>query len=204
METGAANNVQGDGDDVDLDIGYTDDHARDQSDEAAKWLSTYGDTGLLDHSQSDGSLYKYMSLEDSNYIRFLVLCPSPSPNEDFKGFLRYVKLDISPPFEALSYVWSQKSKDGVEDAKNGVENAEYDLPNTIAISSGYLDVTENLNDALKALRFEGKERILWVDALCISQNDKEKKSVQVAMMGRSTRKLIGLSSGWGKIRTKII
>jgi hypothetical protein len=194
MDTGSSN-FHGDGDDVGLDIGYTDDFARDQPDDAVKWLSKYGVRGSLDNSQADSCQYQYLSLEESKCIRLLVLCPSPSPNDDLKGFLRHVKLDISPPFEALSYVWGQKDKDGDEntkgggeDTKDGGENAEDDLPITITISPGYLDVTENLNDALRALRFERKERILWVDALCINQNDKEEKSVQVAMMGEIYQK----------------
>jgi len=86
-----------------------DDFARDQPDEAVKWLSKYGVRGSPDHSQADSCQYLYLSLEESKCIRLIVLCPSPSLNDDLKGFLRHVKLDISPPFEALSYTWGKVS-----------------------------------------------------------------------------------------------
>jgi hypothetical protein len=76
MDTGSSN-FHGDGDDVDLDIRYTDDFARDQPDEAVKWLSKYGVRGSPDHSQADSCQYQYLSLEESKCIRLLVLCPSP-------------------------------------------------------------------------------------------------------------------------------
>jgi hypothetical protein len=79
--------------------------ARDQSDEAVKWLSTYADKGLPDYPQSDSSQYKYLSLEDSNYIRLLVFSQYPSPNDNLKDFLRHIKLDNSPPLKALLYTW---------------------------------------------------------------------------------------------------
>jgi len=42
-------------------------------------------------------------------------------------------------------------------------------------------VSETLGLALKYLRFE-KDRYLWIDALCINQNDHDERSSQVAMM----------------------
>jgi hypothetical protein len=161
MQTGACNNFQGDGDDVGLDIGCMDDHARDQSDDVVKWLSKHDDGGLTDHPQSDSCKYKYPSLEDSNYIRLLVLCASASPKDDLKAFLRHVKLDTSPPFEALSYTWGKSSNP----------------PRKISIGASQINITDNLHDSLKDLRFERKERILWVDAVCINQENDEEKNV---------------------------
>jgi Heterokaryon incompatibility protein (HET) len=42
-------------------------------------------------------------------------------------------------------------------------------------------VSQTLGLALKYLRFE-KDRFLWIDALCINQNDHDERSSQVAMM----------------------
>ena len=42
-------------------------------------------------------------------------------------------------------------------------------------------VSETLGLALKYLRYE-KERILWIDAVCINQDDKQERSYQVSMM----------------------
>jgi hypothetical protein len=43
-------------------------------------------------------------------------------------------------------------------------------------------VSETLGLAMKYLRSETKERIIWIDAICINQNDHEERSSQVAMM----------------------
>lgn len=42
-------------------------------------------------------------------------------------------------------------------------------------------VSETLGLALKYLRTK-RDRILWIDAICINQNDHEERSSQVAMM----------------------
>lgn len=161
-----SSSFQGDGDDVDLEIGYTDDLARNQPNEVRAWLSMFEDKSPLDHRSLDNCQYQYRNLEDSIHIRLLVLSPSLSPEEDLKCFLRHVRLDNCPQYEALSYVWGE---DGA--------------PNKIAISFEHLDIKENLHDSLTALRFERKERVLWVDALCINQNNEEEKNIQVSMMG---------------------
>lgn len=45
-------------------------------------------------------------------------------------------------------------------------------------------VTYNLEVALQQLRHAERERILWVDALCINQENDLEKSEQVRPMGR--------------------
>jgi Heterokaryon incompatibility protein (HET) len=82
---------------------------------------------------------------------------------------------INPPdYIALSYCWG--------DATN---------PQSIAIDNwGAMEVTENLSNALKQLRFlydidaveEGKTVLVWVDALCINQQDYVERSQQVRQM----------------------
>ncbi|KAF2826582.1 hypothetical protein CC86DRAFT_416223 [Ophiobolus disseminans] len=53
-------------------------------------------------------------------------------------------------------------------------------------------ITNNLDVALRHLRYEDDARVLWIDALCIDQGLIEEKNRQVAAMGRvySTAKLM--------------
>ena len=45
-------------------------------------------------------------------------------------------------------------------------------------------ITQNLHAALKRLRLQNQSRVLWVDAICINQDDTCEKSFQVAMMSQ--------------------
>jgi hypothetical protein len=68
-------------------------------------------------------------------------------------------------FEALSYAW-------------GVTL----LPHTLCVNGYPFYVTYNLYTAFKKLRCSDRERLLWIDAMCINQHDNIEKSTQVQMM----------------------
>jgi hypothetical protein len=51
-------------------------------------------------------------------------------------------------------------------------------------TSTHLSITVNLYDAFQAIRYEHVSRMLWVDAICISQSDVKEKGHQVASMGK--------------------
>ncbi|CZR52932.1 uncharacterized protein PAC_02810 [Phialocephala subalpina] len=70
------------------------------------------------------------------------------------------------PYEALSYTWGSEEMTDKIDA-NGKE----------------LGVTQNLYLALQYLRFENQDRILWIDGLCINQQNHKEKGHQVQQMG---------------------
>ncbi|KAH7213726.1 heterokaryon incompatibility protein-domain-containing protein [Fusarium oxysporum] len=96
-----------------------------------------------------------------------------------------VHLASAPPYEALSYTWGEEAA-SVRILLNGKE---------------FL-VRRNLAFALAALRIS-EPRVLWVDALCINQQDTTERNHQVGMMGgifrRAERVLVWLGrpgSGW--------
>ncbi|OBS22634.1 hypothetical protein FPOA_08967 [Fusarium poae] len=96
-----------------------------------------------------------------------------------------VDLASAPPYEALSYTW------GEEDASVRIH-----------LNGKEFLVRPNLAYALAALRVS-EPRVLWVDALCINQQDTTERNHQVGMMGgifrRAERVLVWLgrpSSGW--------
>lgn len=74
-------------------------------------------------------------------------------------------------YEALSYVWGTRTG---EQKILVVEQA--------SSSQKFIDVTENLHFALRYLRSESEGRILWVDAVCINQNDLVERGNQVRLM----------------------
>lgn len=72
------------------------------------------------------------------------------------------------PYEALSYTWGGNSLE-----ENGAE---------ILLNGQEVSITENLRDALRCLRLQDCDRMLWVDALCIDQANNKEKGHQVGQM----------------------
>ncbi|KAH6709582.1 heterokaryon incompatibility protein-domain-containing protein [Leptodontidium sp. MPI-SDFR-AT-0119] len=76
-------------------------------------------------------------------------------------------LKDAPPYEALSYVW------GPFDEKD---------PDLILLNDYGFVVTTNLSRAMYSLRKEDTDRILWIDAISIDQDDLDERSSQVQLM----------------------
>jgi hypothetical protein len=74
-------------------------------------------------------------------------------------------MDEDPEYEALSYVWGSG------------ENKQ-----KILIDGQQLSVTANLAEALEYLYNRDGPRKLWVDAICINQEDIPERSQQVGNM----------------------
>ncbi|KAH0545073.1 hypothetical protein FGG08_000844 [Glutinoglossum americanum] len=112
------------------------------------------------------SIYRVVALPATPLpIRLLRLFPAPTLNDDIKCELFPSNLDGEHTFEALSYTWGSEAN-----------------PATITLQGEAREVTQNLAAALRHLRFHDRDRVLWVDALCINQNDTVEKSMQVDQM----------------------
>ena len=92
--------------------------------------------------------------------------------------LIFSRLDKGPYSTALSYTWGDPT-----------------ITKAILIDGHALDVTVNLHDALKHLRpSPGSEmEPMWIDAICIDQQDIPERNQQVRQMGelRRCRELYG-------------
>jgi len=106
----------------------------------------------------------YSPLSDWNEIRLLGLQPR-RPGEGIKCTTRHVKLSEKPQYEALSYMWGPK------------EHRQIEINGTV------VEVRQNLGDALLELRLEKDTRTLWIDAICINQDDVSERNHQVTQMG---------------------
>jgi hypothetical protein len=56
------------------------------------------------------------------------------------------------------------------------------LRRSISLNGRTFFVTQGVYQALRELRLEGKERVLWIDALCINQADHLERQEQVQQM----------------------
>jgi hypothetical protein len=116
--------------------------------------------------------YRYSPLlPRRDNIRLLRLMPSTVKSADIHCELFEYSLqnpcEETHLYEALSYVWG---------------NPEKKLP--IHIHNQSFDVTVNLHAALLRLRNHSMERILWVDAICIDQENQEEKEHQIQSMAK--------------------
>ncbi|TGO15317.1 hypothetical protein BTUL_0041g00010 [Botrytis tulipae] len=118
------------------------------------------------------SSYSYSSLPASGEdIRLLRLLPNEDEAAPLHCELRDYSLRRSTSrahlYEAVSYVWG-------------------DPDNTLSIfvDKRQFQVTVNLHAALLRLRDHSFERILWVDAICINQNNNDERRQQVQLMAR--------------------
>ncbi|KAL5313327.1 hypothetical protein ACEPPN_019060 [Leptodophora sp. 'Broadleaf-Isolate-01'] len=71
----------------------------------------------------------------------------------------------TPEYETLSYVWGDPL-----------------MTRAISLNDQPYHITENLEAALRSLRHAGRVRILWIDALCINQNDPREREHQITLM----------------------
>lgn len=133
----------------------------------------------------------YKPLVGKDEIRLLRLEPGTSGG--LKGDLLRVHLDKNPAYEALSYAWGPP-----------VKTYEITLPN------GILRITESLFRGLMRLRRRGKSRLLWIDQLCINQDDNVEKIQQILLMQRiyssASRVLawLGEDEGNGSIALRLL
>ena len=108
---------------------------------------------------------QYEKIDRSGVIRLIRLFPSKR-DESIKCELSTHDLKVEcPSYEALSYCWG-----------NANEKVN------ITCNDACLQVTTNLAAALKSLRHPEWIRILWIDAICINQNNVEERTQQVSIM----------------------
>jgi hypothetical protein len=109
------------------------------------------------------------SLKDHE-IRLVHINPSTGPEGMIHCNLVTVNLEDGPHFEALSYEWGPA------------------MPNVQIMMNGRsISVRENLWWALRHLQLEDSRRVIWIDALCINQQDMAERNHQVAQMGQIYR-----------------
>jgi hypothetical protein len=98
------------------------------------------------------------SIRSRHYIGY-----PPDPREKYE-----------PKFEALSYVWGSTIRDRPIAIRTQNESSES--------APSYLFMTENLELALRSLRYPRDDRVLWIDSLCINQDDVEERNHEVQRM----------------------
>jgi Heterokaryon incompatibility protein (HET) len=130
------------------------------------------------------SQYCYSSLSlGHDSIRLLRLMPHENEKADIECELFEYSLQDSDKrnhlYEALSYAW------GGSDKPLFISIKEHKLPVTANLHKEHkLPVTANLHTALSRLRDRSLTRIIWVDAVCIDQENPKERGDQVQLMAK--------------------
>jgi hypothetical protein len=110
--------------------------------------------------------YSYSPLSAADHTRFLLL--KPFNEGDLFPEADLVEMSVSDAkslgYEALSYTWGPPT-----------------FTEKLLVQDAYLLITTSLASALKLLGSDGP-RPLWVDAVCIDQENPKEKAVQIPLM----------------------
>lgn len=117
------------------------------------------------------ALYGSLPLESASTTRVLkIMLAEPGDVSDpLACVMSIISLDTPPDYHAVSYVW------GEPDPSNSY---------TISINGVPLIVRPSIWKFLNQMQSERFEGLLWVDAICINQNDLPERGHQVAVMGQ--------------------
>lgn len=112
--------------------------------------------------------YAHSPITEPRRIRIFTMASASSEDEDIRGSLIEISLDAEPieKYWALSYTWDGQRAD-----------------QEILCEGSKLLVTKNCFAALKGMRSSDAEVRVWIDNMCINQNDLAERSHQVALMG---------------------
>lgn len=112
--------------------------------------------------------FTYAPLADTDKTRIFRLHEGHGSAE-LVGELIILEQDQNMPYEALSYWWGPKEARHTLILKK--DGTRYSVP-----------LMPELENALRQLRLRDKPRDLWVDAICIRQNDSTEKNTQIPKM----------------------
>ena len=125
------------------------------------------------------SLYRYSPIDKgASEIRLMTLLPGAFEAK-VRITIKIVRLSesLKPGYEALSYTWG--SATDLEHVYVHGDEGEKALA-----------ITKNLAEALRYLRYEDRPRVLWIDAICVDQNNTAERGHQVLRMAEIYRQAI--------------
>ena len=125
----------------------------------------------------------------NNEIRLIRISPTIVRSSLIQCSLIHASLDSLTEYHTLSYAW-------IEDTSTSWNKISGKEKITVAVNEAFLSVGRNLAVALKARRVTSDRDIpLWVDAICINQQDLGERNRQVLRM-RSIYKKVARVDVW--------
>ncbi|KAF2468420.1 uncharacterized protein BDR25DRAFT_304884 [Lindgomyces ingoldianus] len=132
--------------------------------------ATSGSTSRPSASRTSSSgvigdkIYQYNELRELEFRLIRIL---PARMSTIKCEILHASLETPPHYIAISYAWGDAS-----DTRR------------VILESVSIPVAASLHGALEALREKRETVLVWVDALCIDQQNRDERTQQVQMMTR--------------------
>ncbi|KAH8679717.1 heterokaryon incompatibility protein-domain-containing protein, partial [Tricladium varicosporioides] len=116
--------------------------------------------------------YKYLPFERGTQQIRLFCIENVNSLGDPEGRLEHFTHNSAPPYQALSYTW-------------GAETPTYRLPivDTTNSKGHGLEIRKNLSSFLRVFGKKHPRKWIWIDQLCINQDDLAERNDQVQRMG---------------------
>ena len=113
-----------------------------------------------------GTVYSPLPLVSQSEFRIITLAPGQE-SDPLGCQLEVHSVENPPPYEALSYVWGPPHRSIV-----------------LRCNGGQILITGVLDRAMRRIRHPTRHRTLWVDQICINQDDLQERAQQVQIMRR--------------------
>lgn len=110
-----------------------------------------------------------------NYIRLLTITPSKNISQIIECHLEVISLQEPLPYQAVSYAW------GEEDASEPILIEGHRILVSRSLRAALTRIREHWNNG--ELLLKGQRLPVWIDKLCIDQENLIEKSSQVLLMG---------------------
>ena len=136
--------------------------------------------------------HPYAELPGDRYIRLLRLFPSEHSFTAIRCSSIIVSIDSTPPYEAMSWTWGPPADSGnlIRSSTPVRRHREYaegrherEEGRMMWLDGLRFEIRPNLFDNLNSLRAGQMTcRLLWVDAVCINQNNIRERTSQITLM----------------------
>ncbi|ETN41496.1 uncharacterized protein HMPREF1541_03432 [Cyphellophora europaea CBS 101466] len=120
-------------------------------------------------------VFTYRPVRKPDYFRYFVLEPG-TKRSLLRGRLVTCKIATAPPYDAISYAWGSSVRS-----------------HKLICNGCLVPITSSLNKVLRQVRYRDESHVVWVDQLCINQEDEAEKGHQVGLMAevyRGARKVL--------------
>lgn len=117
----------------------------------------------------DTNVYQHQALDKSQKEIRLLNVYAGKAGAVLRCSLQHISLEYEhrPPYETISYAWGEG-----DETQQGL----------VDIDGFTLRCPLNAEQALDCLRFEDTDRLLWIDSICIDQDDIKERGHQVGIM----------------------